>query len=151
MGEEEVNIRFMDLEDLDQVMEVEKNCFPTPWSRGAFQSELTTNQFAYYLIAVSGERVVGYIGVWIIIDEAHITNIAVHSDARNQGIGNNLLRAVMEFSKTLGAKKLTLEVRVTNESAKSMYIKNGFINGGIRKNYYTDNQEDAQIMWVVLE
>ncbi|UTR08742.1 ribosomal protein S18-alanine N-acetyltransferase [Evansella sp. LMS18] len=150
MGEE-VEIRFMDLEDLDQVMEVEHNCFPSPWSRGAFVNELGSNQFAYYLVALSGERIIGYIGVWIIIDEAHITNVAVHSDFRKQGVGEKLLQSSMALAKTLGAKKITLEVRVSNEPAKIMYSKFGFENGGIRKNYYTDNQEDAQIMWVVLE
>lgn len=150
MGEK-VEIRFMDLEDLDQVMEVEHNCFPSPWSRGAFVNELASNQFAYYLVALSGKRIIGYIGVWIIIDEAHITNVAVHSDFRKQGVGEQLLQSSMALAKTLGAKKITLEVRVSNEPAKRMYSKFGFENGGIRKNYYTDNQEDAQIMWVVLE
>ncbi|MCD8511841.1 MAG: ribosomal protein S18-alanine N-acetyltransferase [Bacillus sp. (in: Bacteria)] len=149
MGEKTV-IRFMEVDDLDQVMEVEHNAFTTPWSRGAFLNELTTNQFAYYLVAEVDERIVGYNGVWVIIDEAHITNIAVHSDFRRQGIGELLLEGAIKLAKELGAKKLTLEVRVSNYAAQSMYKKKGFQNGGIRKNYYTDNQEDAQIMWVKL-
>ncbi|MDQ0254168.1 ribosomal-protein-alanine N-acetyltransferase [Evansella vedderi] len=140
----------MNKDDIDQVMEVEQDSFTTPWSRGAFINELTTNQFAYYLVAEIDKRIVGYIGVWIIIDEAHITNIAVHSDFRRRGIGEMLLDGAMELAKTLGAKKLTLEVRVSNTVAQNMYRKKGFQQGGIRKKYYTDNQEDAQIMWVMV-
>lgn len=143
-------IRFMEVSDLDQVMEVEHDAFATPWSRGAFLNELTTNQFAYYIVAEVDGRVVGYNGVWIIIDEAHITNIAVHSEFRRQGIGEMLLEGAMKLATELGAKKLTLEVRVSNHPAQTMYKKKGFQYGGIRKNYYTDNQEDAQIMWVML-
>ncbi|MBU9713542.1 ribosomal protein S18-alanine N-acetyltransferase [Evansella tamaricis] len=150
MGEE-IRIRLMELDDLDQVMKVEESCFPTPWSRGAFVNELTTNQFAYYLVAEIEDQIIGYCGVWIIIDEAHITNIAVYSPYRRKGIGDKLLYGIMEMAQTLGAKKITLEVRVSNETAKKLYRKHGFENGGIRKNYYTDNQEDAQIMWVMLE
>ncbi|MBU9723678.1 MULTISPECIES: ribosomal protein S18-alanine N-acetyltransferase [Bacillaceae] len=150
MGEE-VRIRLMEIADLNQVMEVEHACFPTPWSKGAFVNELTTNQFANYLVAEIDGRVIGYCGVWIIIDEAHITNIAVSPEYRRLGIGERLLQGVIEMAKTFRAKKITLEVRLSNETAIRMYRKNGFQNGGIRKNYYTDNQEDAQIMWVMLE
>ncbi|MDG5785864.1 ribosomal protein S18-alanine N-acetyltransferase [Evansella sp. AB-P1] len=147
----EVQIRLMEIDDLDQVMEVEHDSFTSPWSRAAFVNELTTNQFAYYLVAEIDKRIVGYIGVWIIVDEGHITNIAVHSNYRRKGIGDLLLKGAIELGKTLGATKLTLEVRVSNIRAQNMYKKNGFQYGGIRKRYYTDNQEDARIMWVGLE
>ncbi|SDZ50313.1 ribosomal-protein-alanine N-acetyltransferase [Evansella caseinilytica] len=146
--EQEIQIRLMELDDLDQVMEVEKDAFTSPWSRAAFVNEITTNQFAYYFVAIMGNRIIGYIGVWIIIDEAHITNIAIHSEYRRRGIGEKLLDGAMELAKMLGSKKMTLEVRVSNENAMRLYRKKGFQNGGIRKRYYTDNQEDAQIMWV---
>ncbi|UCZ53701.1 ribosomal protein S18-alanine N-acetyltransferase [Bacillus shivajii] len=149
MGEEIV-IRFMKEEDLDEVLEVEHDCFPSPWSRSAFLNELTTNQFAYYLVASLEGKVIGYCGVWVIVDEAHITNVAIHSSCRRRGIGEQLLLGSMNMAKTLGANKLTLEVRVSNEAAQKLYEKLGFVAGGIRKNYYTDNQEDAQIMWVNL-
>ncbi|MFA9558497.1 ribosomal protein S18-alanine N-acetyltransferase [Evansella sp. AB-rgal1] len=147
----DVQIRLMQIDDLDQIMEVELDAFTSPWSRGAFINELTSNQFAYYIVAVIDNRIVGYSGVWVIVDEAHITNIAVHSSCRRKGIGEILLKGSLELSKTLGAKKATLEVRVSNDPAKRLYMKHGFENGGIRKNYYTDNQEDAQIMWVGLQ
>ncbi|TMW70875.1 ribosomal protein S18-alanine N-acetyltransferase [Alteribacter natronophilus] len=150
MGEE-ISIRLMELDDVDGVMAVEEDCFPVPWSRSAFVNELQANQFAYYLVAEAGERIIGYCGVWVIIDEAHITNIAVHSDFRRKGIGEALLTGGLELARTFGAKKLTLEVRVSNEAAQRMYEKHGFERGGVRKNYYTDNQEDAQIMWVMME
>ncbi|PYZ96983.1 ribosomal-protein-alanine N-acetyltransferase [Alteribacter lacisalsi] len=150
MGEE-ISIRLMDIGDIDGVMAVEEDCFPVPWSRGAFVNELQANQFAYYLVAEAGERIIGYCGVWVIIDEAHITNIAVHSDFRRKGIGEALLTAGLELARTFGAKKLTLEVRVSNKAAQRMYEKHGFERGGVRKRYYTDNQEDAQIMWVMME
>ncbi|WP_096186823.1 ribosomal protein S18-alanine N-acetyltransferase [Evansella halocellulosilytica] len=149
MGEEIV-IRFMKEEDLDDVLKVEHDCFPSPWSKSAFMNELTTNQFAYYLVAATKERVIGYCGVWVIVDEAHITNVAVHTSWRRKGIGKQLLLGSMHMAKTLGAAKLTLEVRVSNDTAQRLYKKLGFVEGGIRKNYYTDNQEDAQIMWVNL-
>ncbi|WP_096438511.1 ribosomal protein S18-alanine N-acetyltransferase [Alteribacter populi] len=148
---EEIEIRLMELEDVDQVLEVEEDCFPTPWSKGAFVNELSANQFAYYLVVEVDEQIVGYCGVWVIIDEAHITNIAVHSSFRRKGMGEALLTGALELAKTFGAEKLTLEVRVSNEAAQSMYQKLGFQRGGIRKRYYTDNQEDAQIMWVMIE
>lgn len=148
--EEAVQIRLMEMEDLDQVMEVEVDCFPTPWTRSAFFNELTKNQFAYYLVAESETKIIGYCGLWVIVDEAHVTNIAVHSSIRRQGVGEYLLRGCMQMAKTLGAEKMSLEVRVSNEPAQQLYRKYGFRDGGIRKNYYTDNQEDALVMWVVL-
>ncbi|WP_026691405.1 ribosomal protein S18-alanine N-acetyltransferase [Alteribacter aurantiacus] len=148
---EEIQIRLMELDDVDGVLAVEEMCFPTPWSRSAFVNELKTNQFAYYLVAEARERVIGYCGVWVIIDEAHITNIAVDPTYRRKGIGEALMTGSLELARTFGAKKLTLEVRVSNEAAQNMYEKLGFERGGIRKNYYTDNQEDAQIMWVMME
>ncbi|RNA66585.1 ribosomal protein S18-alanine N-acetyltransferase [Alteribacter keqinensis] len=151
MSEEiQVQIRLMEMDDIDGVLAVEEACFPTPWSRTAFVNELKANQFAYYLVAEAGERVIGYCGVWVIIDEAHITNIAVDPIYRRKGIGEALLTGGLELARTFGAEKLTLEVRVSNEAAQNMYEKFGFQRGGIRKNYYTDNQEDAQIMWVMI-
>lgn len=148
--ESTVRIRFMKVEDLEQVQEVEASCFQKPWTREAFLNEVTKNQFAYYLVAEHEDRIVAYCGVWIVMDDAHITNIAVHPDMRRQGIAADLLRGVMDMAKTLGAEKMSLEVRVSNDSAKELYRKYGFQDGGIRKQYYTDNQEDALVMWVRL-
>ncbi|OIJ16951.1 ribosomal-protein-alanine N-acetyltransferase [Anaerobacillus alkalidiazotrophicus] len=149
MGEN-YKIRYMLLEDIDDVLKVEQNSFATPWSRTAFVNELVSNKFAHYLVLVRNEKTIGYCGVWVIVDEAHITNIAIHSDFRGLKLGEQLLVHAIELSRTLGATKVTLEVRVSNHVAQRLYAKLGFQPGGIRKNYYTDNQEDALVMWVVL-
>ncbi|WP_054635904.1 ribosomal protein S18-alanine N-acetyltransferase [Thalassobacillus sp. C254] len=149
MGEK-VSVRFMTVEDIDGVLEVEQDSFTLPWSRAAFESELTSNQFAHYLVADCEEEIVGYCGVWVVIDDAHITNIAVHSNHRGKSIGELLLANALEMAKSYGALRMSLEVRVTNHVAQSLYKKYGFQPGGIRKNYYTDNLEDALVMWVNL-
>jgi [ribosomal protein S18]-alanine N-acetyltransferase len=145
-----LTFRLMEEKDLDQVMQIELESFTLPWSREAYYNELTKNQFAVYIVLEDHENVIGYCGMWLIIDEAHITNIAVHPDYRGKKLGEALLRKVMEVAREHGAKTMTLEVRVTNNIAQSLYRKLGFQNGGIRKNYYTDNQEDALVMWVNL-
>ncbi|NJP38682.1 ribosomal protein S18-alanine N-acetyltransferase [Bacillus luteus] len=143
-------IRMMDTIDIEEVMDVEKRCFSTPWTRDAFWQELTKNQFAYYFVAVHKHKVIGYCGLWVVVENANITNIAVDPEFRQQGVGENLLQSAMEMSRTLGAERLSLEVRVSNHPAQAMYKKYGFEPGGIRKRYYTDNQEDALVMWVKL-
>ncbi|MGJ9385849.1 ribosomal protein S18-alanine N-acetyltransferase [Salipaludibacillus sp. CF4.18] len=148
--EEVVQVRLMELGDLKQVMELEEECFSTPWTYDAYFNELTKNQFAYYIVAETEDKVVGYCGLWVIVDEAHITNIAVSPSLRRQGVGEYILRGSMEMAKTLGAEKISLEVRVSNDPAQKLYRKFGFQDGGIRKNYYTDNQENALVMWAVL-
>jgi [ribosomal protein S18]-alanine N-acetyltransferase len=142
--------RYMREEDLDQIMEVEHASFTTPWSREAFYNELFNNKFAVYLVLENDNRVIGYCGVWIVIDEAHVTNIAILPDYRGRKLGEAMLRQLMLVSMQKGARSMTLEVRVTNHVAQSLYRKLGFQNGGIRKNYYSDNQEDALVMWVNL-
>jgi [ribosomal protein S18]-alanine N-acetyltransferase len=145
-----ITFRLMQPEDIDQVWRIEKLSFPCPWSREAFYNELYHNHFANYLVMTDGDQVIGYCGVWIIVDEAHITNIAVLPEYRGKGLGEELMKKTMELAKHLGATKMTLEVRVSNHVAQSLYRKLGFQNGGIRKQYYTDNQEDALVMWVNL-
>jgi [ribosomal protein S18]-alanine N-acetyltransferase len=145
-----ITFRNMTVDDLDEVMEVEVNSFTIPWSREAFFNELTKNQFAQYLIVEVDQRVVGYCGVWIIIDEAHITNIALLPEYRGLKLGEALMAKVMELAREMGAIRVTLEVRVSNERAQNLYRKFGFEEGAIRKQYYTDNMEDALVMWVNL-
>ncbi len=147
---ENFTIRYMVEEDIDNVLKVENNCFATPWSRTAFVNELMNNKFAHYLVLQCGEEIIGYCGLWIIVDEAHITNIAIENNYRGKNLGERLLVHAMDVSRSLGAIKMTLEVRVSNHIAQSLYKKLGFNSGGIRKNYYTDNQENALVMWVGL-
>ncbi len=133
--------------DLDSVMEIEQASFPTPWSRNAFLSEITENRRACYLVARENGRVAGYVGIWIILDEGHVTNLAVHPDFRRQGIGEQLMLAIMAYARSRGARRITLEVRVSNLVAQNLYRKLGFVSVGTRPGYYHDNGEDAVIMW----
>lgn len=142
--------RLMREEDIDQIVHIEKLSFATPWSKESFMNELYKNQFATYVVIEDGEKVIGYCGMWLIVDEAHITNIAILPEYRGKKLGDALLKKVMEMALEMGAISVTLEVRVSNTVAQNLYRKYGFKNGGIRKGYYTDNQEDALVMWVKL-
>ncbi|MGI6485534.1 MAG: ribosomal protein S18-alanine N-acetyltransferase [Thermoanaerobacterales bacterium] len=144
---DEIVIQFMSLRDLDGVMDVEKKCFTTPWSRYAFTCELRDNQFSHYLIARHGEKIIGYGGMWIVLDEAHVTNVGVLPEYRGQGMGEALMRALIDIAKINGANKMTLEVRKSNYVAQNLYSKLGFEPRGIRRGYYIDDKEDAVIMW----
>ncbi|WP_442864112.1 ribosomal protein S18-alanine N-acetyltransferase [Anoxybacillus sp. J5B_2022] len=146
----EINFRPMTLDDLDGVLAIEKTSFTLPWSREAFYNELVHNRYAKYVVMEHDGRIIGYCGMWVVIDEAHITNVAVLPEYRGKKLGEALMRKMMEIAKQLGAVTMTLEVRVSNNVAQSLYRKLGFLNGGIRKRYYPDNQEDALVMWVNL-
>ncbi|HEY8417705.1 MAG TPA: ribosomal protein S18-alanine N-acetyltransferase [Limnochordales bacterium] len=141
----------MRVADIDMVMEIERRSFPTPWSRAAFVSELLDNDRAHYFVARAttdnGPLVVGYIGLWLIAGEGHITNVAVHPDYRQRGIGRRLLEAAAELCRARSARRMTLEVRVSNLVAQRLYRDMGFVSAGIRRGYYRDNNEDAIIMW----
>lgn len=145
---DEIHTREMMLKDLDHVLEIEQKSFPTPWSRRSFVSELTENVYAHYVVAEQNGTIVGYSGMWVILDEAHITNIAVRPESRGQGIGEFLLRDMIERSKSRGARRMTLEVRVSNTVAQNLYKKLGFQARGRRKGYYSDTGEDAIVMWL---
>lgn len=150
MEEKLLNIRRASLEDIDDIYSVEIASFPVAWSKEAFVGELTTNHFAqYYVLELEG-KVVGYAGMWIIIDEAHITNIAILPEARGQKLGELLMTHMMAIAQPQGARGMTLEVRISNHVAIRLYEKLGFEQRGIRKNYYADTMEDALIMWVNL-
>lgn len=142
--------RNMREEDIDQILEVEHASFTTPWSREAFYNELHNNRFAVYIVLEENNKILGYCGAWIVIDEAHVTNVAILPEFRGRKLGEAILRKMMSVAQEMGAKSMTLEVRVSNHVAQSLYRKLGFQNGGIRKNYYSDNQEDGLVMWVKL-
>ncbi len=137
----------MRLEDLEEVLAIEEESFPVPWSKASFLYELLENERAFYYVARSDGKVVGYIGMWMILDEGHITNIAVAAAYRRRGIGRALLQYLVGASKRLGIRYLTLEVRRSNIPAQNLYEELGFVRTGIRPRYYQDNQEDAIIMW----
>lgn len=144
------SFRILTIGDLDQILHIESSSFSTPWTKDAFVRELTMNPYAVYIGAELDGKIVAYGGVWVIIDEAHITNIAVLPEYRGKKIGEQLLMKMIETMMVKGAKRATLEVRVSNIVAQNLYRKFGFVNGGIRKGYYSDNQEDALVMWVNL-
>lgn len=148
--EQSIVFRYMREEDIDQVLEIEHASFTTPWSREAFYNELHNNKFAIYIVLEIDKKVVGYCGVWIVVDEAHVTNVAILPEYRGRKLGEALMQKLFDVARGMGARSMTLEVRVTNYVAQSLYRKFGFQNGGLRKNYYTDNQEDALVMWVRL-
>lgn len=139
--------RRMKIEDLEGVYKVELSAFSDPWSFSAFKSEMK-NKLAKYIVAEDENgKIVGYIGVWYIIDEAHINNVAVHKEHRGKQIGSMLMEYLIEGCLEDSINSITLEVRKSNEIAQNLYRKYGFKPGGIRKEYYSDNREDAIIMW----
>lgn len=141
-----VSIEPMRRGDVETVSAIEKKCYPTPWHENAYYTELS-NRAAIYFVARLDGQVVGYGGMWIIMDEAHVTTLAV--DPRHQGkkIGERLLQNLMEEAILHGASRATLEVREHNTVAQNLYRKYGFRDAAIRKRYYTDNQENAIVMW----
>lgn len=142
-----IMIEPMTVQDLDRVLEIEALSYMSPWSRRAFVSEVTDNSYAYYFVARKNRVIIGYVGMWVILDEAHITNIAVAPEYRRLGIGQAMLEAMFDRAKEHGAARMTLEVRVSNLGAQALYHKLGFVDRGVRKGYYTDSNEDAIIMW----
>ncbi len=132
---------------LDQVLAIEKTSFPVPWSRQSFVFELLQNEFAYYIVVLQDDKVLGYAGVWLVLDEAHVTNVAVHPDYRGGKIGRLLMTELMRRVSLKGAVRITLEVRTSNAVARNLYSSLGFKELGVRKKYYSDNNEDAIIMW----
>ena len=139
-------IEAMRLEDLGEVQRIEQASFTTPWPEHAYRSELMTNRLASYLVARIDGRIVAYGGMWLMVDEAHITTFAVHPAWRRQRIGERLLLAFMDLARDRNAREATLEVRLSNLAARRLYEKYGFRPVGLRPRYYSDNGEDALIM-----
>jgi [ribosomal protein S18]-alanine N-acetyltransferase len=136
----------MTVDDLAAVEEIEHESFTTPWPPNAYRSELEKNRLATYIVARYEEQVVGFAGIWLMVDEAHITTFAVRKAWRRQGIGERLLLALLDLAKARGAREATLEVRPSNHPARRLYEKYGFRLVGVRPRYYSDDNEDALIM-----
>ena len=132
--------------DLDAVQEIERRSFRTPWPAHAYRTELETNRLATYLVARVDGRVVGYGGMWVMVDEAHITTFAVDEEFRRQHVGERLLLALLDVAIARRAHEATLEVRLSNVPARRLYEKYGFRPVGLRPHYYSDDNEDALIM-----
>ncbi|MBI4830052.1 MAG: ribosomal protein S18-alanine N-acetyltransferase [Candidatus Lindowbacteria bacterium] len=131
---------------LEAVLDIERQSFKTPWSKFAFIHEMRFEKSVFKVVKV-GERLVGYGGFWHILDEAHISNIAIHPDYRRKGLGRKLLTHLLEEAVARGALKATLEVRRSNIAAQKLYESFGFRVITVRKHYYSDEGEDALIMW----
>ena len=160
------SVRPMRSSDIDQIMQIERTAFPAPWPASAYRYELTENDLSLYfvldLVLPTSERrlhrvmrrwrqtrpspILAYGGFWSILDEAHISTIAVHPDWRGRGLGEMVLMAMIDAAILRGAGEITLEVRVSNSVAQNLYSKYAFATVGRRKRYYHDNNEDAWIM-----
>jgi [ribosomal protein S18]-alanine N-acetyltransferase len=139
----------MQEEHIAAVMEIERASFSAPWPDYAYRHEITENRLAHYYVlcpAAAHDQVWGYVGFWLIVDEAHISTIAVSPALRRQRLGQRLLLHSLDAAATLGASRATLEVRESNRAAQSLYLSFGFVAVGKRKGYYTDNHEDAIIL-----
>lgn len=143
-----IGFRPMIWDDIDAVVALEKASFSLPWTRTAFESELTTNSLAHYIIMEEDGHLVGYAGMWVILDEAHVMNVAILPSRRAQGLGKLLMQKLIETAVNLGALTMTLEVRRSNHAARRLYEWIGFVERGVRPGYYTDNGEDALLLWL---
>lgn len=141
-----MQLKPLDKSHIDGIMEIENESFAIPWSRASVEKELN-NKLAIYLVATEGDKVIGYGGMWHVVTEGYITNIAVHKDYRRQGVGDAIVKGLIKIADDKEMIGVTLEVRVSNKAAIELYRRNGFVFSGVRKEYYEDNKEDAFIMW----
>jgi ribosomal-protein-alanine N-acetyltransferase len=136
----------MTLDDLAAVHAIERASFAVPWPDDAYRNELRSNRLASYVVARAGDDVVGFAGLWVMVDEAHVTTFAVDPRWRRRGVGERLLLSLLDLALARLAREATLEVRLSNVPARRLYEKYGFRPVGIRPRYYSDNGEDALIM-----
>lgn len=139
-------IKAMNSSHVEGVFEVSKLSLSETWNMESIERELS-NKLAKYFVALDGDKVIGFIGMWIILDEGDITNIAVHPNYRKQGIGNLLINRLVSLCKESNINSLTLEVREGNIPAQNLYKKHKFKEEGLRKNFYDNPKENAIIMW----
>ncbi len=132
-------------EDLPHILEIERLSFPSPWQATHFFLELYKD-YAHLWVAEKEGRLVGYICFWLVADEAHLVNIAVHPSFRRKGVGEFLLKMFLRFAARKGARRAFLEVRASNRVARHLYEKFGFKKDGVRRSYYQDTKEDAILM-----
>jgi ribosomal-protein-alanine N-acetyltransferase len=148
-----ISIEKMSGADLPEIMKIERASFPAPWSEALFRQELEFT-LSRSLVAKSegkaGRETVGYIVYWTVFDEVHVNNLAVRSDFKRRGIASKLVETALQKACAEGATRCTLEVRVSNEAARRLYEKFGFVVRGVRPRYYAESGEDALIMWADL-
>jgi [ribosomal protein S18]-alanine N-acetyltransferase len=132
---------------LPAVLEIEHASNSAPWSEKSFRNELD-HPHGIFLVAIGDGEVVGYGGIWLVGDEAHVTNVAVKPEVRRQGVARKLMIELLTQAKERGMTCSTLEVRAGNEAALNLYENLGYIKTAVRKGYYPDNREDAAVMWM---
>lgn len=135
---------------IDDVYKIELEAFTIPWSKRSLEKDALENKMSIYLVALDYDKVVGYAGMWHVVTEGHITNIAVDINYRKKGIGDMLVKELTNVAISKEMIGITLEVRVNNIAAQKLYLNNGYKVEGFRKNYYSDTNEDAIIMWKYL-
>jgi len=146
---DKVVIEPMQPDDLDEVLAIEREAFPSAWSRGSYERELRNDNSHYFRARFAGV-LVAYAGMWIVYDESHITTIAVHPQWRRRGLAARLLRMLIRLACERGALRLTLEVRERNEAARALYQRLGFEEKAVLPGYYGDTGENGVVMWKVL-
>ena len=143
----EITVRKAGRRDVDAVFGLDCACFAHPWTRPMFHSDIVENKITEYFVASVDGTDAGYGGMWIIVDEAHVTNICTHPDFRHLGVASAILAEMMKAAVKKKVGSMTLEVRVSNVRAMKLYEKFGFHIAGKRKKYYSDNGEDAYVLW----
>lgn len=144
----DISFRPLTVDDAAEMSHIERLSFSRPTSKEAYTNELANNERAYYFGLFDGEQLIAFGGYWLILDEGHIINIAVHPAYRRQGYGELMMRQIIVACMAQGCKKMTLEVRKHNTPAQYLYQKLGFVKSGIRPQYYDDPKDDAVIMWL---
>ena len=134
-------------EDIPRVLQIESLCFATPWPRNAFSNELNDNKLAHYFVGRFEDGIIAYSGLWVVLEDAHITTIAVEPQHQRKRFGEQMLVHLIEESIARGARWITLEVRESNVAAQNLYKKYGFTVVSTRRGYYSDNDENALVMW----
>jgi len=137
-------------EYLDEIYEIELNSFSIPWSKQDLARDALENNLSLYFVALRDNKPIGYAGMWHVVTEGHITNIAVSTEYRKMGVGQMLMDEIERIAREKNMIGITLEVRMNNTAAQRLYMKNGYVVEGLRKNYYADTKEDALIMWKYL-
>ena len=144
---ESTTVTFVPIEPrhIHELMDIEVEAYPEPWTEGMFRDEARNHRSHFYIMYM-GDAIIGYGGFWLVLDEAHITSVTIRESFRNLGYGRRLLEFLLEKAVQVGARMATLEVRVSNHRARSLYDRSGFRPVGLRKNYYPKSGEDAVVM-----
>lgn len=141
-----MSIRLMTIQDIDSILQLEKQLFTSQWKEEDFIYEIETNPFSYLYVLIEEEMIIGYAGLWISYEQAEITTIGIKKEYQGKGYASQLMDYLIELAKKKDCETISLEVRISNKKAIKLYEKYGFIYASIRKNYYQDNFEDAYLM-----